>query len=1043
VSFEVGQPILSSPFDEPQEHWYLRRGDDPERRIGRRPSFVFQPVDSSVAWDTSDGLLARLDDYERAYELVLVNRIRDRVREWRSQSYPGVTRTTLELLQWWGREGRRQPLFFAQLEAAETVIFLVESRSDLRQGLEVPADDPGANRREEGYRHLRRFACKMATGAGKTTVMGMLAAWQILNKVTNKTDGRFSDAVLAICPNVTIRDRLRELNPREGDASLYRTRDLVPEHLMPLLAKGRLMVTNWHVLERRESNAGEVNVKVLRTGQRIWKVETVRISETSKTGRGIRYLTPAELQRQRDAELIEVLEEELDGAGNLKSVKIRAERWVESDDALLARVLGRDLGKKDNVVVFNDEAHHAYRFFEQGADESEDTEEVEDLEEFRREATIWVEGLDLLNRRRGINFALDLSATPYYIARTGNDAGRPFPWVVSDFGLTDAIESGLVKIPRLPRADTAGADRSAYFNLWKWVHDRLERSERRGRGAAPKPEAVLRQAHVPIALLAGEYDQTRRGWEEEQDDDGRPPVFILVCRDTDLARVMFDWITGAQTPPSVAPAQLPFFKNEPSRSVTIRVDTKVLEENDSNLGKDNETRWMRHTLDTVGRISWPVDRAGLEIFPPGFEALAEKLKHPLHPPGRDIRCIVSVGMLTEGWDANTVTHVVGLRPFSSQLLCEQVVGRALRRRHYELAEDGRFPEELAEVLGVPFEVVPYKATGGGRVILAKRHHVRALPTRVEYEIKFPRVEWYIQEIRHRIAIDWQNVPTLTLDPAAVPPEVQMAGLQLSNTGAPAHSPVGRVQELTLEPYRAGRRVQETAFALARALTAAYADDTDKRSLALQLFPQMLMIVRRYLAEKVNAIPPYQVADVEFGAFFEQARQHLLASIRPDQAAGERPELPRLMHPIEGTTASVDFWTNKRIKDTTRSHINYVIADSGWESQAAYYIDKHKAVAAFFKNTGKHFTVPYEIAGERHEFWPDFIIRLARDNNEYLILETKGHDLLAESKQQAALRWCDAVTEDGRWGRWSFRMARNVADVSFFLEEFLPAGAESR
>lgn len=1034
MSFEVAEPILGSAFEEPATHWYLRRGDEPERREGRRPSFVFQPTNTTAAWDTSDGLLSPLDDYERAYELVLVNRIRARLGEWRSQGYPGVSRVTLELLQWWRREGRKQSLFFAQLEAAETVIFLVEGRGDLRQGLDVPADDPGERRREEGYKLLRRYSCKMATGAGKTTVMGMLAAWSILNKVTDRTDGRFADAILVICPNVTIRSRLRELNPKEGDASLYRTRDLVPEQFMPLLAKGRLLVTNWHVFERREANVGEVSAKVLRTGQRLNKVETISISETARTGRGKRYLTLDEFRRQRDAGLIEVLAEELDGTGNLKSAKIRSERWVESDDALMARILGRDLGKKENILVFNDEAHHAYRFFEEGADDNDEESLTDDPEEFRREATIWVEGLDLINRRRGINFCLDLSATPYYIARTGNDAGRPFPWVVSDFGLTDAIESGLVKIPQLPRADTAGGDRSAYFNLWKWVQDRLERSERRGRGAAPKPEAVLRQAHVAIALLAGEYEKMRKAWEAEPDDDGRPPVFIVVCRDTQLAGTLYEWITGTSAPPDVPKAQLPFFANSPANNVTIRVDTKVVEDTDGEAAQDDRSRWMRFTLDTVGKLTWPMDSTGRQLCPAGFEELAQKNGWPLHPPGRDVRCIISVGMLTEGWDANTVTHIVGLRPFGSQLLCEQVVGRALRRRHYEVQEDGRFPEEIAEVLGVPFEVVPYKTTGSGTIRLAKRHHVRAVPSRLEYEIRFPRVEWYIQEIRHRVTVDWANVPSLTLDPAQVPPEVQMANLQVSNTGAPAHSPVGMVREMTLEVYRGKRRLQATAFELARALTMAYASEREQQVLAAQLFPQMLAIVQRYFAEKVKVIPPNVIEDVQFGAYFNDARQNLLSAIRPDSTAGDTTELPRFMHPIEGSTASVDYWTNKEVRDTTRSHVNYTIADSRWEAQAAYYIDKHKQVAAYFKNTGKHFTIPYDVAGERHEFWPDFIMRLARDPNEYVILETKGHDVFAEQKQQAAVRWCDAVTADGRWGKWSFRMPRSVEDVSFYLEQ---------
>lgn len=1040
MSFEVAEPILNGPYAEPEAHWYLRRGDEPERRAGRRPAFVFQPTSVTSAWDTSDGLLAKLEDYERAYSLVLVNRIRERVREWRSAGYPGSTRITLDLLQHWRREGRKQSLFFAQLEAAETVIFLTEARGDLRQGLDVPHDDPGAERRAEGLKLLRRYACKMATGSGKTTVMGMLSAWSMLNKVTDRADTRFSDAVLVVCPNVTIRDRLRELDPRLGAASLYRTRDLVPEHLMPLLAKGRLLITNWHLLERRDANAGEVSAKVLRTGIRQVRSETIHISDTAKTGRGRRYLTHEEYRRQVDADLIQVISEEVDGAGKLASARITSERWIESEEALLARVLGRDLGKKENLLVFNDEAHHAYRFFADDGDDEDDTpDDIDDFDEYQREATIWVEGLDLIHRRRGINLCVDLSATPYYIARTGHDAGRPFPWVVSDFGLTDAIESGLVKIPQLPRADTAGQDRSAYFNLWKWVVERLERTERSGRGKAPKPEAVLRQAHVAIQLLAGDYEQKRQQWEAEPDDDGRPPVFIIVCRDIPLAKLITNWITGAETPPTVSPAGLPFFSNtEGAPPVTVRVDTKVVGDTDSGAAKDDESRWMRLTLDTVGKRSWPVDATtGRELLPQGFEELAKKLKRGLHPPGRDIRCIVSVGMLTEGWDANTVTHVVGLRPFSSQLLCEQVVGRALRRRHYEVAEEsGRFPEEIAEVMGVPFEIVPYKTSGGAPVRVAKRHHVRAVPSRLAFEIKFPRVEWYIQEVRAKVSVDWENVPTLTLDPTRVPPEVQMAGLQVSNTGTPAHLPVGQVRELTLEPYRVDRRLQAAEFALARSLTLAFTEQTDKRQLASTLFPQMLSIVKRYVTEKVIALPPYQVVDVQYGAFFNEARQHLLTCIRPDTAAGESAELPRLMHPPSDSTSSVDFWTNKSVRETIRSHVNYVIQDSSWEAQAAYKFETHQAVAAYFKNTGKHFTIPYDVSGERHEFWPDFILRLARDTDEYLILETKGHDDFAEAKQAASVRWCDAVTADGRWGRWSFRMARSVADVSYILGELL-------
>jgi type III restriction enzyme len=216
---------------------------------------------------------------------------------------------------------------------------------------------------------------------------------------------------------------------------------------------------------------------------------------------------------------------------------------------------------------------------------------------------------------------------------------------------------------------------------------------------------------------------------------------------------------------------------------------------------------MRHTLDTVGKLKWPTDSQGRPIYPEGFE--------PLHPPGRDIRCIVSVGMLTEGWDANTVTHIIGIRPFMSQLLCEQVVGRGLRRASYELDEStGRFREEVAQVLGVPFEVVPFKATRGAlRPPPVKRFHVHSLPERAHLEIRFPRVEGYTQAIRHRIKVDWDRVPPIRLDPLRIPPEAETRGLSFNTEGRPTISGPGpgRVSELTLQKYRG---TSQTVFSMA-------------------------------------------------------------------------------------------------------------------------------------------------------------------------------------------------------------------------------------
>ena len=329
------------------------------------------------------------------------------MKEWLQAGYPGVSRTTLELLQWWRREGRKQRLFFAQLEAADTIIFLKEARADLRQGIEIPRDEPSDDKKEQGYSGFTRYACKMATGGGKTTVMAMLAAWSILNKLADRSDSRFSDVVFIACPNVTIRNRLGELDPRRGDASLYRTRDLVPPHMMSTLTQGHVVVNNWHVLAPLDLSGGN-------------KVD---------------------------------------------------KRGKESDTALVSRVLGREVGGKQNILVLNDEAHHAYRIRQETPDEFEEDlfGEKEEGEEQAKEATVWIDGLDKIHKLRGINFCADLSATPYFLNRVGQEANRPFPWVVSDFGLVDAIESGLVKIPQLAVRDTTGAEIPAYFNIWRWI----------------------------------------------------------------------------------------------------------------------------------------------------------------------------------------------------------------------------------------------------------------------------------------------------------------------------------------------------------------------------------------------------------------------------------------------------------------------------------------------------------------------------------------------------------------------------------------------
>jgi type III restriction enzyme len=1033
AEFEVPQPILNTPFDAPALHWYIEPGVPPEQRPGRRPAGYFfrDPAASNDA-----GEHAARGVWQ---ELPLVNLIRERLDEWRAlalRGEGGVTRTTCDLLNYWRRDGRQHRLFFAQREAAETIIFLNEARADFLQGLDIPLDEPSDTQRAAGAAAFRRYACKMATGSGKTTVMAMLIAWSLLNKAANKSDARFSEAVLVVCPNVTIRSRLQELNPTHGEASLYRTRDLVPPHLMPDLCKGRVLITNWHVFEL-QSPQQTTSARVQKTGVEVRTTETITIADKTTTARNRRYLSRDDYARQVAAGMLTVLEEERDAQGELVKVRVETVRYVESDTGWLARVLDRDLGGKKNLLVFNDEAHHAYRIRRADNGDEDGDEDAELDAELEQEATIWIDGLDRLHRLRGINQCIDLSATPYYLGRVGQDTNKIFPWTVSDFGLTDAIEAGLVKIPQLAVRDTTGAEVPGYFNIWQWLLPKLTAAERGGKKGSPKPEAILKWAHTPLSMLGGLWEEMRAAWAAQRNDP-RPPVFIIVCKNTKIARVIFEWLGEDVCPSGIPPCGIAGFRNSAENVVTIRVDSKVVSETDTGEAKSDEGRWMRATLDTVGQLDWPRDSQGRALYPDGFEELAGKLDRPLHPPGRDVRCIVSVGMLTEGWDCRTVTHIIGLRPFMSQLLCEQVVGRALRRTDYgSYDEHGRLTEEVAKVLGVPFEVIPFKENkGAAPQAQPKRFHVCAVPGKAAYELRYPRVQGYMQGIRNAVSVDWDAVPNMVIDPTKIPPEVQVKAALPTNQGRPSLTGPGRIEDVTLNPYRKGRRLQELAFELARDLTREYKQQSTCQIPAHALFPQLLAIAKRYLESKIFPVRPCDKVDTFLSPYYGWAIEILRGAIRPDTARGETPELP--VYEANrgcGTTAEVDFWTSRDVREVRKSHLNYVVADTRvWEQSAAYILDTHAKVDAFVKNAGLGFAIPYMYNGQMHDYIPDFIVRLAPADGRHVILETKGFDELVETKKAAALRWVSAVNAGGRYGQWRYALARSVDDVRKILDE---------
>ena len=785
MALAVDNPIVNVPFEEPRRYWEYKEGQ-PVLMAGRRPAgYYLRPR-------TRGPQVSMFE--EEFVPLELVNEIRQRVANWRRNSYPGVTPITRQLLHHWSKPDRERLLFFCQREAAETMIWLIETGGAEKQGISIPRDEPSdPDSLARGYKPLTRYALKMATASGKTVVMGMLIAWSVLNKLANPKDRRFSDAVLVVCPNITIRERLQVLLPWHKN-NYYDKFDLVPRSLMEKLHQGKYLVTNWHLFAPQDDNSRR-----------------------------------SVLQRGR-----------------------------EGDRAFVNRVL-KDLGNKQNLLVINDEAHHAYRPKQPLSPEELKQLPPEDRQQYEeqfRESTVWVGGLDRINAVRGVNFCVDLSATPFFIKGTGYEEGMPFPWTVSDFGLVDAIECGIVKVPRVPVDDDTGDIIPRYFRLWEWINAHLPASERQTARRRAKPEAVLREAEDALATLASEWKKT---FDEFQKASWPvPPVLIAVCDNTSLSEVVFRHISSGKV--------MPELENRPGQpEVTLRIDTKLLKEAEGLEGETKESAAvrLRKMVDTVGKTEW--------------EGEGEA-------PGKNLRCVVSVGMLAEGWDAQNVTQILGLRAFTSQLLCEQVVGRGLRRTNY----DDFTQPEYVDVYGIPFEVIPVKKKPVSRREVAQvATLVRALPERKQLEITFPRVEGYIFDVRHRIKVDLERIPYLVIDPSSAPTEVVAKPAAGYRLGRPDRLGPGPEVVHDRNPFHRAKRLQASVYEIAAQIT-----NRLRHEARALLFPQVLNIVWSYLENRVVlANPEIALEEIALLKYQQKIVDRLTTAIEPDAGVGETPLLP--------------------------------------------------------------------------------------------------------------------------------------------------------
>lgn len=980
----IPNPVLNSPFAAPSRHW-KPDGDVVTDEVveGRRESAYFVPIAPSRK-QPKQLALAAPGLQEQRRENVEINRIRALVKRWRDGGYGGETQVTRRLLRHWTAPERERRLFFCQVEAAETAIYLAEiapkhSGGEWIEGFlkeQNEAINPG----------LWRVAFKMATGSGKTAVMAMLIAWQTLNKLAAPPrDAHFTDAFLVVCPGITIRDRLRVLLPTDP-TNEYTQRDLVPTEMREQLARAKVVVTNFHAfLQRERSPATKLTKRIL-------------------AGR----------EAPDDA----------------------ASPFQESPAQMVRRVC-RDLGVKSRaIVVINDEAHHCYE--PRPAPEEEGNadagafplsrEERREQERRAREARVWTSGLRAVQAELGIKAIYDLSATPFFLRGSGYREGQLFPWVVSDFSLIDAIESGIVKVPRVPVSDDSmTGDQPTYRNLWPRIRDALPKKGRGTDALAGEP-TLPKELEGALESLYGNYCKYHASWEQERaksgGDEMPPPVFIVVCNNTNVSKLVFDWISGWDKPLKggktvPVPGKLKLFSNVvdgrwAKSPPTILIDSEQLESGEA-LSDD----FKKVAATEIGEWKDEYRRR----FPGrDTDALtdADLLREVLNTVGKPgklgerVKCVVSVSMLTEGWDASTVTHILGVRAFGTQLLCEQVVGRGLRRRSYVEEPDHTFRPEYAEVYGVPFTFLPCAGSSPEpRPPTPTRRVCAVSPERDACAISFPRLTGYQWEFpTERLTAVFDERSRLVLTTRDLPTRVDNAPV------------VGEVAVHTLDAIRA-KREQTVDFALAKHLLESRFRDGNGE-VKQWLFPQLLRLCRQWREECLELGDNTFAQLLTLAELRDRATERIYSAI-VSSTAGDKvlKPIPQRFDPV-GSTRGVDFETTRSVFDTRpdKCHLNRVVADTGsWEQKMAEALEDMDEVVAYVKNQNLGFAIPYVVGGEQKQYVPDFIARV-RDGGEgelNLIIEVSG--AAREDKQvkvtTARTFWVPAVNNARVFGRWGF------------------------
>ena len=899
--------IINSPFKEPDQHWQFDK---------TKKEFVLKEGRRPASYIIASSKHKSYDEYGLVKEIPLVNDIRNRMERWKKDNYSGVTGVTRRLLEFWKTKsedsGRKYDFFFCQLEAIETLIFLVEAHDSFKQGLKIPKDES-----------LNRLCCKMATGTGKTVVMAMTIAWQILNKVIYPRDTRFSKNIFIVAPNLTVRDRLKVLNL--SGKNYYTEYKIIPNEWLEKFRQGNVLIKNWHQLQ--------------------WETEEQIAKKRSLDKRG-----------------------------------------AKSDYAYTKEVL-EDLSLSKNIVVLNDEAHHAWRHRAELKIKKTDDLTKSDIEK----ATKWIEGLDRINRKVGINRIFDFSATPYAPTGKTTDEKNLFEWIISDFGLTDAIEAGLVKTPKFAVGDDASADAKRLKPKLYHIYENEE--------VRPDLNKKAKETESLPDIVKMAYTHLTHSWRKKYEDWNKhcnnskefvPPVLISVVNRKETA----DRLEHS-------------FKNNDIPIPEVFKGSEKMLKIYSGLEDDEATR---DRLSNVGKIG---------------------------KGGQNIQHIISVAMLSEGWDCKTVTHIMGLRAFSSQLLCEQTVGRGLRRMSYELNEEGMFESEYVNVLGVPFAYLPQEGSDTGKKEEIPRNCIFPEKEKSEYEITWPNVERIDYQLRPELKIDFKAMPVFTVDVSSIPKIQELAPVI---DGNPRYEDIEltSLQEFFEKEYQPDR-LQTLMLRVTSQIYDKNQDEWKKGVLKHYAIKMIFQLVEKFIKSSKFKIKPA----------YEKERKDLIVMIKMNEIVHkvfsliQKDSIEELNviyneHSQFSSTGDIEeWWTKKKTALFKKTHMNQCVVDSSWEYTHARELDKNKEVLAWVKNDHLGFNVDYmDEKGKMRNYTPDFIIKLS--NGDHLILEVKGIKKKRDIHKWDFMRnWCKAVSKDLEQN-WHFKISQDSTggQVHRIIDEIL-------